>query len=274
MVEQSKVIVDKCVLIGASLNHDCLCMPEKIVDPHYLTSKRLLDYLKLNAIKKEGMILKITSDTTKVKLGNIMERNLYKLNKIHNLDSKTILDEHTFAMVKSTSVLSEYINSLEVLDIKDGKIYQIRKEVSEFHRSVPIILKKNNPKTEIKRRISKARGIFRKFERRWTKEDFENDFRILKKLFKKFRGHPLDKEDTEILAYATYLKRETHKEYNIWIASTDHHFSNVIIDGGLSSIIPNKIEQRFQVKCDWPEKVLGELLRNNQVIDTNDTKNI
>jgi hypothetical protein len=68
--------------------------------------------------------------------------------------------------------------------------------------------------------------------------------------------------DKTILAEAAYLheKFNSQEPTTMFLASTDKMFSPDLRDGDLiSDYITREIQQRFQVRCDWPERIAYEL---------------
>jgi hypothetical protein len=69
-----------------------------------------------------------------------------------------------------------------------------------------------------------------------------------------YKGKP-DKIDKRIFAEAVYLKRTFFKEQKMYLASLDTHFSPAKKD----SVIRDKINQEFNIFCDWPSAIYIEL---------------
>lgn len=261
MSNDYKVLIDTCVLIAASVNHSCVNMKGVITEKFYAISKPLFEHFQKNPEKRQGVVIQDTLDKARFKISDIVYRHITKIERDGNL--KIRMDEHSLALSKIQDSLNAHIGFLGIIRYNDEKFLIIRNRVKKFYDSVIKIIDRNDPRDRIRQRISGCHGIFRHYERQWAREDESPNFAIKNKLKRKFIEERPDQEDINILSHAAYLKAELPEGNIVYIASTDHHFCSINIDGSLSTLIPDEIEKRFHIKCEWPNRVLPELIKSS-----------
>jgi hypothetical protein len=92
---------------------------------------------------------------------------------------------------------------------------------------------------------------FRKIAKKIYKEQINERMKPIRKLKKR----PVGSRDKEILAEAICLKK--HYNCNLFLASTDQHFSPTLLVGGKRlTKITEEIKNKFDIVCDWPNEIL------------------
>ena len=270
----SKIILDTCVIIAASINHSCNNIPKNIIDKFHYVSKSLIDHIKNNNLDL-AYVLEISIIKARKKLSKIITRHLNRISLTYMIDKETFMKEHTFALIKINDSLNEHVIGVNVIPLGEDHLLEIKKKVNEFYKDVNGIILRYHPKNQIREQIRLAGRFGRFIKKRDIKNDYKKDFKIARILLEKFNSPEFDDEDITILSQARYFKKELNEEENkiaasenkiikereVYIASTDYHFCEVEVEGSLKCLVPDKIEERFHVKAWKPEKILKELLR-------------
>jgi predicted nucleic acid-binding protein len=251
-----KVIVDTNVLIAASLNHACQEIKGvQLKDHFYQISKPLFDYFRVNIHKYEGII---TSEIENSARDQIVNAVIKKISKEANLPQKRLkkyLSNYSMTLILIIDSLNRNLNLLTRIPIDESAINRTAKRVATFYDD--LLTKLPDPKRIIRKRTKQAPRGMQKFFKEFAKEDEAPNIIASKKIKRKLERDPPNRNDYRILGLAIHLNDTVFKEYSICLASTDHHFSRIkYLDGSLASYIPDWIERRFHIKCDWPDTIL------------------
>jgi len=230
-----KVFVETSPLLAASIYYD----KGKIAHKKYDVSKSLFNYFKDNISLQVG----ITSDTVISQAGNTLlkaiEDTVLETNKSTPKDQ---LFYDTISRIKDNSEdkLRLNIKLLGKYPLSEEEVDKIKPEIDAFFREMQSFTRQKGKFYSVGIRLHSA-----------TKRMIARGNRPF------FKGIP-DFVDKIILAEVTYIKRTFLKQEPLFLASLDKDFSP-----GKDCIIRDKLFEKFQVFCDWPENIYKELKKKS-----------
>jgi hypothetical protein len=254
-----KVVVDTSVLIAASLNHVCNEVGGiKLKDHFYSISEPLFKYFSENIDKQQGLVTHEIEDSVKAQIINVMIKKISQQAGISQADLKKNISAYSRTLILINDSLRKNLNLLMRIPTNEKEISKNYMKACSFFESIMNKLPNNHPKTIVKKRVKSVPKWMRKYEKEYARQDESTNMDAFKKLRKKLNQNPPDRNDFRILANAIYLNdKNIYPGHKICIASTDQHFSRIRgIDASLSTYIPEKIEERLHVCCDWPDEIL------------------
>lgn len=258
-MDNHKVIVDTSVLIAASLNHVCKEVNGAVIkDYFYNISEPLFNYFLKNISKQKGIVTQEIESSAKSKVIDIFIRKLSKETNISPEQIRKDISNYSLSLILLNESLNKNLNALLRVPVDEKEISNISMRIWKFYDDIIKKLPINDPSYTIKRRVRRMPSQFRFFERKFAKQDEASNFEVYRKLKKKLLQSPPDRNDIRILSQAVYLnEKKIFPKYKICIASTDHHFSKVReSDGSLTTHIPDLIDERLHILCEWPDKIL------------------
>ena len=89
----------------------------------------------------------------------------------------------------------------------------------------------------------------------------EREYKKRYKQLLKLKSEPVEESDKRILSEAISLLKiyqQTNPSIRMYLASTDYHFSPCNSKGEITE----QIKEKFQIICDWPNKV-AEYLKSD-----------
>lgn len=232
---QIKVFIETSVLLSSSVNfHD------KYKHKNYDPSKSLFNLFEKQIMHQVGWTSDTVIDQSKEKLMKVVndvinetERTDLKINnpvKYYDIISK-MKDNAEDRLKKNIRLLTKMpTDENVVMDIKSKEVVSFfidnekqRRDAGNFNVSGMRL------KSDIKRQIRRTN-------------------------IPAYKGIP-DYVDLEIFSEAIYLKRMFLKEGQMFVASLDTHFAPPKKD----CIVRDKIKEKFNIICDWPEKIFLEI---------------
>jgi len=228
MQDSYVTLVDNSVLIGG-------CSKETFYDK----CKPLFDYLKKKPV---GVVTQSIKESVKKRV-SVMPNFLPE--DIRTLESNLELlrtEEIDYTKTEDNLVrVRELCSSLPPM-IKDH-IYLSKKKAEERFNA----------------RMNNVPRIFRSCVKDCYKVQTAKEYPpfsryVEKTLLSKFFDYPPSIDDIMLLTEACQLREKY--EY-VFIASTDHHLSPIMsYSGVVETFVPDLIEEKLKVKCDWPDAIL------------------
>lgn len=257
-MRQDKVLVDVNVIISASIFYLFEGIDVRFKHQFYDISKSLFDFFEEN--REIGIFTEEIENSTTGIPRKAIEDEINSFDK-KEIDEKKLFDNLSLILSESERQLEENKKILtRVAKIKEKDISKKMSEILMFYNNLKGELEQYNPVKEGKFRSSWVP----RFVRREAKNIYiqqAKEYSLYYKLKKILVDKPINANDIQILAHATYLKEFYSKftETRLFIASTDHHFSPVRENKLLNNFIPKRIEGKFEIICDWPDNILKEL---------------
>ncbi len=252
----SKVFLDTCVLVSASVYGTCIDLGIEIQHQFYEKTVPLLDIIKKHINKRIGII---TVTIEKQSIGVIasavaseLEQRAKKLDDIE-LRAK-LFESHAVFFDQCLSHLEKIISILQrepvVSPIEQEQCY-----VDVCKMYIDLQTKANN--LDIDAIISaNVTRRYRPAIYRELRKQLMDQFKQLRNL----KTKPVEESDKKILCEVItllQLYKKTNPNIRMFLASTDYHFSPSESGGEIAK----QIEQRFQITCDWPDKVANYLCK-------------
>lgn len=243
-----KIVFDENVLIGASVGFDR--DGKRFEDRNHRISSQLLD-LTIESNDIEGW----TFNSVDASVFYNLERHIFSgfLPKLENVDTKG----KNGIYGTCSENLRNYIERINIIDVKPSEFEEYFEKVDKFYEELKHDFEeefhgRNTSFSEIikEKNISydKANTIVNKIDNSYYRE-----------LHEKIKEKPASKDDRELLAKLAYLNEEVDEiDY---FASNDRHFVSLRRQEPLPSdrYIPDKIEEEFNIVCDWPDKIYEEI---------------
>lgn len=257
-MKQDKVLVDVNVIISASIFYLFEEMGVKFKHQFYDISKPLFDFFEEN--REIGIFTEEIENSTTGIPRKAIEDEINSFDK-KEIEEKKLFDNLSFILSESERRLEKNKKILtRIAKIKKKDISKKMSEILMFYNNLKGELEQYNPIKEGKVKSFLAPRSVRRVAKNIYIEQ-AREYSLYYKLKKILVDKPINANDIQILAHATYLKKFYSKitETRMFVASTDHHFSPIRENKPLNNFIPERIEGEFKVICDWPDNILKEL---------------
>jgi hypothetical protein len=245
----SKVFLDTCVLISASVYGSYKDLGIDIKHEFYTKTVPLFDIIKKHIDKRIGIItftieIQAVAVIAKVVAGELEE----KVEETSDPELKAkLFESHTVFFDQCLAHLQENLSILQrepVLQTEKDRHYP---EVSIMYNSLQDGARNLDINQLINANVTRR---YRKTIRHEVYEQYKNRYKQLLNL----KSEPVEESDKGILCEVICLLKiyqQTNPSIRMYLASTDYHFSPCNSEGEITK----KIKEKFQIICDWPDKV-------------------
>jgi hypothetical protein len=245
----SKVFLDTCVLVSASVIGSYEDLGINLEHKFYAKTVSLFEIIKKHVDKRIGIItITIEMQATAVIAKAVAEELEEKAEKTPDIKSKVLLFEsYTIFFDQCLAHLHENLSILQREPVLQNEKDRYYLEVSNMY----INLQDKARKLDINQLINaNVTPKYRKII--WHELSFQ--YKKNHKQLLKLKSVPVEESDKEILCEVISLLKnyqQTNPDMKMYLASTDYHFSPSNSEGEITKAI----EEKFQIICDWPDKV-------------------
>lgn len=245
----SKVFLDTCVLVSASVYGSYEDLGIKLEHQFYSITVPLFDIIKKYVTKRIGVIT-YTIETQAI--GVIASAVAGALEeKAESIDTPElrakIFESHAIFFDQCFGHLQDNLSILQREPVSHDERDQCYQAVSVMYNDLRNIAKK----LDIDQLID---GNVTAKYRETIRYEVYKQYQIRYKQLLKLKNEPVEESDKSILCEAITLLRiyqQTNPNIKMYLASTDYHFSPSDSGGEIAE----QIKKQFQITCDWPHKV-------------------
>jgi hypothetical protein len=245
----SKVFLDTCVLVSASVYGSYKDLGIDIEHEFYTKTVPLFEIIKKHIDKRIGIItFTIEIQAVAVIAKAIADELQEKAEETPDPELKAkLFESHTVFFDQCLAHLQENLSILQrepVLQTEKDRHYP---EVSIMYNS----LQDSARSLDINQLIdANVTPRYRKTVRHEIYGQYKKRYKQLLNL----KSEPVEESDKGILCEVICLLKiyqQTNPSIRMYLASTDYHFSPSNSEGEITK----KIKEKFQIICDWPDKV-------------------
>jgi len=246
--------LDTCVVVSASVYGSYKDLGIELQHQFYEKTVPLFEIIRKYVDKRIGII---TSTIESQAVGVIASAVASALEeKAENLDEielrANLFESYTVFFDQCLGHLQENLSILQ----REPVVSHIEKEqcyvdVTKMYNDLQNIANNFDIDNLISANVAKR---YRNTIRHEIREQYRKRYKQLLKL----KSEPVEESDKKILSEAITLLRiykKTKPNIRMYLASTDYHFSPSDSGGEIAK----QIKQRFQITCDWPDKVANFL---------------
>lgn len=246
----SKVFLDTCVLVSASVYGSYKDLDIELQHQFYEKTVPLFQIIRKYIDKRIGIIT-ITIETQAI--GVIASAVASALEeKSENLDNSELraklFESHAIFFDQCLGHLQENISILQrepiVSPITEEQCYV---DVCNMYNDLQTIANSLDIDQLIRANVTQR---YRNTIRHEIRQQYKKRYKQLLKL----KNEPVEESDKRILCEVITLLqnyKQTNPNMRMYLASTDYHFSPSDSGGEIAK----QIKRRFQITCDWPDKV-------------------
>jgi len=245
----SKVFLDTSVVVSASVYGSYKDLDIKLEHKFYTKTVPLFEIIRKH-IDKRIVIITFTIETQAVAaIASAVASELeQKAEKTLDLELRAkLFESHAVFFDQCLTHLQENLSILQREPISQIEKQRYYPEVSLMYNNLQHTAKRLDINQLINANVTRRyRGTIRH-------EVFEQYKKRYKQLLK-LKSEPVEESDKGILCEAISLLKlyqQTNPSIRMYLASTDYHFSPCNSEGEITE----QIKQKFQIICDWQDKV-------------------
>jgi len=246
----SKVYLDTCVLVSASVYGSYKDLDIKLEHQFYAKTVPLFEIIRKNVDKRVGVITFTIETQAIAVIANAVASELEeKAENVTDLELRAkLFESHTVFFDQCLAHLQENLSILRREPISQTEKDRFYPEVSTMYNNLQNIAERLDVNQLINANVTRR---YRKTIRHEILKQYKKRYKQLLKL----KSEPVEESDKIILCEAisllhTYQKTIT-PNIRMYLASTDYHFSPSNSEGEITE----QIKRRFQIICDWPDQI-------------------
>jgi len=252
----SKVFLDTCVLVSASVYGSYEDLGVALEHEFYAKTVPLFEIIKKHIDKRIGIItftieIQAVAVISKAVAGELEQKIEETVDP--ELRAK-LFESHTIFFDQCLAHLQENLSILQREPVSQTETDRYYPEVSIMYNSLQEIAKNLDINQIINANVTRR---YRKIIRQEVYGQYKKRYKQLLKL----KSEPVEESDKRILSEAISLLKiyqQTNPSIRMYLASTDYHFSPCNSKGEITE----QIKEKFQIICDWPNKV-AEYLKSD-----------
>lgn len=249
-----KVFFDTNLLLAGSIVETSGELGFQMKHEFYDHSTKLIEYIRKNPAKQIGIFTLFIESEAYNTISNAVETEIKKnvqdeekefnaLSAVLNICTDNLRDIFTY-------FIRERVDDYEVT-----KIYYI---VDSFYGELRSKARRIN--ADLKRKKNKrVKTTPRSYKKIMREKYSQQDRWPYAQLLNLIEYKDIEPNDKMILSEVIYLHRlykSIHGDkFKFYIASADYHFSPIRDDGRVSEYITRAIKNKYDIICDWPDKI-------------------
>lgn len=245
----SKVYLDTCVLVSASVHGSYKDLGIELEHQFYAKTVPLFEIIKKNIDKRVGIITFTIETQAIAVIANAVASELEE--KAENITDPELraklFESHTVFFDQCLAHLQENLSILQREPVSQTEKDRWYPEVSIMYNSLQNIAERLDIDQLINANVA---WRYRKIIRHEISAQYKKRYKQLLKL----RSEPVEESDKIILCEAIsllHIYRKTSPDIRMYLASTDYHFSPNNSEGEITE----QIKKKFQIICDWPDQI-------------------
>ena len=245
----AKVLLDTCVLVSASVYGSYKDLDVDLEHKFYTRTIPLFEIIKKHVAKRIGIItFTIEMQAVAVIAKAVADELEEKAEETQDPKLRAkLFESHTVFFDQCLTHLQENLSILQREPVPQTEKERYYPEVSLMYNSFQDMANK----LDIDRLIdANVTPRYRETIRHEVFGQYKKKYKQLLKL----KSEPVEESDKGILCEAISLMKIYHETYpslKMYLASTDYHFSPSNSEGEITE----QIKKKFQIICDWPDKV-------------------
>lgn len=250
----SKVFLDTCVLVSASVYGSYQDLGIKLEHDFYTKTVPLFDTIKKHVDKRIGIIT-FTIETQAIAVIASAVTSTLEEKAEETLDSESrakLFESHTVFFDQCLAHLQENLSFLQREPVIQSEKLRYYSDVTIMYNDLRNTAKKLDINQIINANVTPR---YRETIRHEVYEQYKKRYKQLLKL----QNEPVEESDKTILCEAIclldYYRKTINPDTKMYLSSTDYHFSPCDSAGEITE----QIEKKFHIVCDWPEKIAGYL---------------
>ena len=245
----SKVFLDTCVLVSASVYGSYKDLGVELEHQFYAKTVPLFEIIRKYVNKRIGIItftieLQAVGVIAKAIAGELEE----KAEAVENTELRAkLFESHTVFFDQCLGHLHENLSILQREPVPEIEKERCYPEVSIMYSQLQDQAKQLDIDQIINANVAQH---YQKTIRYEVYGQYQKRYKQLLKL----KNEPVEESDKRILCEAISLLKlyqQSIPNVRMYLASTDYHFSPSDSEGEITQ----QIEKRFQITCDWPDKI-------------------
>jgi hypothetical protein len=245
----SKVFLDTCVLVSASVYGSYKDLGIDLEHQFYAKTVPLFEIIKRHVDKRVGIItFTIEIQAIAVIASAVATELEEKAEKTGDTDLRAkLFESHTVFFDQCLGHLQENLSLLQREPISQFERDRYYSEVSVMYNNLRNIAKNLDINQLIDANVTPR---YREAIRAEVFDQYKKRYKQLLKL----KNEPVEESDKAILCETISLLKiyqRTNPTMKMYLASTDYHFSPSDSGGEITE----QIKEKFQIICDWPDKV-------------------
>jgi len=246
----SKVYLDTCVLVSASVHGSYKDLDIELEHQFYAKTVPLFEIIRKNVDKRVGIITFTIETQAIAVIANAVASELEeKAENITDPDLRAkLFESHTVFFDQCLAHLQENLSILQREPISQTEKDRWYPEVSTMYNNLQHIAERLDVNQLINANVTRR---YRNTIRHEILEQYQKRYKQLLKL----KSEPVEESDKIILCEAISLlhiyQQTISPHIRMYLASTDYHFSPSNSEGEITK----QIKRRFQIICDWPDQI-------------------
>lgn len=241
--------MDTCVLVSASVHGSYKDLGIKLKHQFYEKTVHLFEIINRYVDKRIGIITFTIETQAIAVIANAVASELEeKAETINDPELRAkLFESHTVFFDQCLGHLHENLSVLQREPVSQIEKERYYPEVSIMYNDLQNIARTLDMNHLINANVTRR---YRAIIRREVYEQYKKRYKQLLKL----KREPVEESDKRILCEAISLLKiyqRTNPNIRMYLASTDYHFSPSNSEGQITQ----QIEKKFQITCDWPDKV-------------------
>ena len=250
----SKVVLDTCVLVSASVYGSYQDLGVKLEHEFYTKTVPLFDIIKKYVDKRIGVIT-FTIETQAIAVIAKAITGALEEKAEQTVDPQSrakLFESHTVFFDQCLAHLQDILAILQREPIAQAERFRYYSDVTVMYNE----LQNTAKRLDIDRLIDgNVTFRYRETIRHEVYEQYKKRYKQLLKL----QNEPVEESDKTILCETICLRDNYRKtispDIRMYLASTDYHFSPCDSKGEITE----QIRRKFQIVCDWPDEVARHL---------------
>lgn len=258
----AKVFVETTILVSCSVHAVSRELGVELVHRFHDISSALFDVLRGRVEERLGITTSTVEEEARSVLAKAVMNEISVKTRSEPLKRSTYFQLYGAILDICSDNLTRSIAFLLREPVPEHERNRLFQRVSDFYRRMQALGRRIDTDTMVRQLTYLAPKRLRRQAEQIYRAQFEKGEKSILRLVRK----PVDETDRLILAEAIYLLcryRADQKDFALYLASTDQHFSPAITNGE-DRTLTEEIEKTFGIVCDWPNKIL-ERLKNKGI---------
>jgi hypothetical protein len=246
----SKVVLDTCVLVSASVYGSYQDLGVKLEHEFYTKTVPLFNIIKKYVDKRIGIITFTIETQAIAVIANAVTGALEEqAEKIVDTESRAkLFESHTVFFDQCLAHLQDNLSILQREPLVQSEKFRYYSDVTIMYNELRNTAKNLDINQLINGNVTPR---YRETVRHEVYEQYKKRYKQLLKL----QNEPVEESDKIILCEAIclldYYRKTIDPNMKLYLASTDYHFSPSDSEGEVTE----QIKKKFQIVCNWPDEI-------------------